>query len=305
MAVTSSESADHPSGGPQLCSTVRPLFLAMAGDQDTWTCGQCGCPVDHEFQLCWSCGSSRSGVADPGFEPDNALSPTGFYCHQCGHDLSNLQQRRCPECAHPFDPADIGTFSEQSPEFMRAQVHFLVVSGVLFVLTITLIVLRQLFPRPLADVFDATTVVFVVFVMPILIMIATQSFRKNRRPNDSQEPPSRSAPVRERSAPRTVAKTISPQFERLTILQSVPFELQATILVFQLNDAGIDAWSEGGISSGFRAKAPGNANIIVRACDLSRAHSVLRESLHSVRSTSAWRRTIAWLLLILFLLVVM
>ena len=185
---------------------------------------------------------------------------------------------------------------------MRAQVHILVVAGVLFVLAITLIVLRSLFPRPLSDIFDATTVVFVVFVLPILIMIATQSFRMNRRPNDSQEPPSRSTPVRERSAPRTVAKTISPQFERLTILQSVPFELQAAILVFQLNDAGIDAWSEGGLTSGFRAHAPGNANVVVRVCDLSRAHSVLRESLHPVPSTSAWRRTIAWLLLTLFLL---
>ncbi len=230
------------------------------------------------------------------------MSPTGFYCHQCGCDLSNLQQRKCPECAHPFDPADIGTFSEQSPEFMRAHFHILVVAGVLFVLAITLIVLRRLFPRPFADIFDASTVVFVVFVLPILIMIATQSFGKNRRPNHSQEPPSRSAPVRELSTRRTVAETISPQFKRLTILQSVPSELQAAILVFRLNDAGIDAWSEGGITSGFRAEAPGNANVVVRVCDLSRAHSVLRESLHPVPSTAAWRRTIAWLLLILILL---
>lgn len=56
--------------------------------------------------------------------------------------------------------------------------------------------------------------------------------------------------------------------------------MQAAILVSRLDGAGIDAWSEGGISSGYRAEAPGNANVLVRQHDLPRAISVLEESVH-------------------------
>ncbi len=69
--------------------------------------------------------------------------------------------------------------------------------------------------------------------------------------------------------------------DKLTILRSVPTEMHAAILVSHLNEGGIDAWSEGGISSGYRAEAPGNANVLVRQHDLPRAISVLEESDHT------------------------
>ncbi len=68
------------------------------------------------------------------------------------------------------------------------------------------------------------------------------------------------------------------QVDKLTILRSVPTEMHAAILVSRLNEGGIDAWAEGGISSGYRAEAPGNANVLVRQHDLPRAISVLEES---------------------------
>lgn len=32
-----------------------------------WTCSNCGSKVDAVFDACWSCGTSRDGVADPTF----------------------------------------------------------------------------------------------------------------------------------------------------------------------------------------------------------------------------------------------
>ena len=32
-----------------------------------WTCTNCGSTVDDLFEVCWNCGTSRDGVADPTF----------------------------------------------------------------------------------------------------------------------------------------------------------------------------------------------------------------------------------------------
>ncbi len=32
-----------------------------------WTCANCGSTVEAAFDVCWSCGTSRDGVADPSF----------------------------------------------------------------------------------------------------------------------------------------------------------------------------------------------------------------------------------------------
>ncbi len=32
-----------------------------------WTCSNCGSTVDDVFEVCWNCGTSRAGVADPSF----------------------------------------------------------------------------------------------------------------------------------------------------------------------------------------------------------------------------------------------
>ncbi len=103
--------------------------------------------------------------------------------------------------------------------------------------------------------------------------------------------------------------------DKLAVLRTLPTEMHAAILVARLNDVGIDAWLEGGISSGYRAEAPGSANVIVREHDLSRAVSVVKESAYSGAPSTRPRRgqkprvttilvLVAWLLLVLLLLAV-
>lgn len=67
------------------------------------------------------------------------------------------------------------------------------------------------------------------------------------------------------------------QLDDLKMLCSVPTETEAVMLVAHLHSEGIDAWSEGGICSGYRAEAPGNANVFVRRSDLQRAVDTLRD----------------------------
>jgi hypothetical protein len=47
-----------------------------------WQCPKCGNPVEDNFDVCWSCGTSRGGVEDPAFRRevgagDAGMSPTG------------------------------------------------------------------------------------------------------------------------------------------------------------------------------------------------------------------------------------
>ncbi len=91
--------------------------------------------------------------------------------------------------------------------------------------------------------------------------------------------------------------------------------MEASILVSFLNDAGIDAWPEGGISAGFRAEAPGNANVLVRERDLQRAISLLRESVRAGQEgeprhapptrpgpVETWRSRTFWMIVAWFVL---
>jgi hypothetical protein len=35
-----------------------------------WTCPVCHEDVDDDFEVCWSCGSTREGIKDPDFDPE-------------------------------------------------------------------------------------------------------------------------------------------------------------------------------------------------------------------------------------------
>jgi hypothetical protein len=59
------------------------------------------------------------------------------------------------------------------------------------------------------------------------------------------------------------------------LLTALPTEIDAELLVGRLRGHGIEAWVEGGLSSGFRAEAPGSASVYVRSSDLERARRVL------------------------------
>lgn len=52
-------------------------------------------------------------------------------------------------------------------------------------------------------------------------------------------------------------------------------EIEAAILKGQLEGEGIRAWVLGGLTSGFRAEAPGRARVVVRAADADRARAIL------------------------------
>jgi hypothetical protein len=52
-------------------------------------------------------------------------------------------------------------------------------------------------------------------------------------------------------------------------------EVEAAILRAALESAGIPAWVVGGLTSGFRAEAPGRARVLVRRSDEARARAVL------------------------------
>lgn len=54
-------------------------------------------------------------------------------------------------------------------------------------------------------------------------------------------------------------------------------EVQAAILRSALEAEGIPAWLIGGLTAGFRAEAPGQAKLVVRAQDAERARQVLAE----------------------------
>ena len=60
-------------------------------------------------------------------------------------------------------------------------------------------------------------------------------------------------------------------------LTRVPSETQAALLVAALQERGISAHTEGALTSGFRAEAPGGVDIFVRKADLQKAEAALRE----------------------------
>jgi hypothetical protein len=52
-------------------------------------------------------------------------------------------------------------------------------------------------------------------------------------------------------------------------------EVEGAILRSALEGEGIPAWVVGGMTSGFRAEAPGRARLMVRAVDAARAREIL------------------------------
>lgn len=52
-------------------------------------------------------------------------------------------------------------------------------------------------------------------------------------------------------------------------------EVQAAILQAALEAEGIPSWVLGGLTSGFRAEAPGRAKLVVRTADADRARAIL------------------------------
>ena len=63
----------------------------------------------------------------------------------------------------------------------------------------------------------------------------------------------------------------------VTIQKSLPSEYEAILMVQALEARGIGAQAAGALTSGFRAEAPGEVQVVVRQADLAAAREVLRE----------------------------
>ena len=60
-------------------------------------------------------------------------------------------------------------------------------------------------------------------------------------------------------------------------LISVPSEVEAAVIVAALEREGIKAVAAGALTSGFRAEAPGEVQVLVKRSDADRAQQTLRE----------------------------
>jgi len=67
-----------------------------------WTCPHCDESVEGQFDICWNCGTTRSGASNDAFDPVDNFIP-GTDCRRCGYDLRHLKTNRCPECGEQFE----------------------------------------------------------------------------------------------------------------------------------------------------------------------------------------------------------
>ena len=61
------------------------------------------------------------------------------------------------------------------------------------------------------------------------------------------------------------------------VLVSVPSDAEAVGIVAALAAHGIQAFTTGGLTAGFRAEAPGNVNVVVKQADFAQAKLALAE----------------------------
>ena len=73
----------------------------------------------------------------------------------------------------------------------------------------------------------------------------------------------------------------------LLVLVSVPDEVEAAAIVAALDQDGIQAVATGGMTSGFKAEAPGEVQVLVKRSDANRAQQTLQE-IQSRESSIDW-----------------
>jgi hypothetical protein len=70
---------------------------------------------------------------------------------------------------------------------------------------------------------------------------------------------------------------MSDDWMNLEVLARVPTEVEAAVIVGELESRGIRAEAVGGYTATFRAEAPGDVKVLVRSGDLVQAKAVLEE----------------------------
>jgi type III secretory pathway lipoprotein EscJ len=63
--------------------------------------------------------------------------------------------------------------------------------------------------------------------------------------------------------------------EKIEVIHYARTETEAAVILAALREAGIDAQTEGGLTSALRAEAPGEVRVLVRASDLPRAQKII------------------------------
>lgn len=104
---------------PEIEESPPPEGSSPAPPRGHWRCGQCGSEVDAGFEVCWKCGASRDGQADPNFmaEPvdDEPEEPEADVPEDSPEDWQSLPEAVAQADANPFS-------SPRAPLHQAAQV---------------------------------------------------------------------------------------------------------------------------------------------------------------------------------------
>lgn len=65
------------------------------------------------------------------------------------------------------------------------------------------------------------------------------------------------------------------QPDTLAVLLRVSTEIEASLIIQRLENYGINATAVGGLTTGFRAEAPGTVSVMVKSADLFAAQTAL------------------------------
>lgn len=68
-----------------------------------------------------------------------------------------------------------------------------------------------------------------------------------------------------------------PAPDKTVVLISLPTEYEAILMVQALEARGIAAYATGALTSGFRAEAPGEVQVLIHESDLDQAREALRD----------------------------
>ena len=85
-----------------------------------WTCSKCYERLEDNFDVCWKCGTSQSGVEDPGYEPEPSGSHLGggrpvLACVRCQRELDYIGNKTFHEGAR------LGVFGDLGELFVHTQ----------------------------------------------------------------------------------------------------------------------------------------------------------------------------------------
>jgi hypothetical protein len=132
---------------------------ATSVKQDSWTCSHCGQSVPGGFEVCWNCGTSQGGVADPGFSKEAATNN--------GDPLA--QGTDCPHCRIIWYRKSHRPRLKVRPTSVTVIAWYLIVIGVIVLFMNSLLVIDSEDPIAYGPI---PIGYFMVFVEPLVIIVS-------------------------------------------------------------------------------------------------------------------------------------